>query len=41
MNLVHTWEEHDEAVLFYTSVLGLEAPAATRWPARRDWSAAG
>lgn len=29
VNLVHTWEEHDEAVLFYTSVLGLEAPAAT------------
>ncbi len=29
VNLVHTWEEHDEAVLFWTSVLGLGAPGAT------------
>lgn len=28
VNLVHTWEEHDEAVLFYTSVLSLKAPRA-------------
>ncbi|WP_036555980.1 sugar phosphate isomerase/epimerase and 4-hydroxyphenylpyruvate domain-containing protein [Nocardioides insulae] len=26
INLVHPWDAHDEAVLFYTSVLGLEAP---------------
>ncbi len=30
INLVHGWEDHDEAVLFYTSVLGLEAPSATQ-----------
>ncbi|UYM06615.1 bifunctional sugar phosphate isomerase/epimerase/4-hydroxyphenylpyruvate dioxygenase family protein [Solicola gregarius] len=29
VNLAHSWEAHDEAVLFYTSVLGLEAPSAT------------
>ncbi|MDN5852505.1 MAG: TIM barrel protein [Actinomycetia bacterium] len=29
VNLAHGWEAHDEAVLFYTSVLGLEAPTAT------------
>ncbi len=29
VNLVHTWSEHDEAVLFWTSLLGLSAPAAT------------
>lgn len=30
INLVHGWEAHDEAVLFYTSVLGLDAPSATQ-----------
>lgn len=30
VNLVHTWAEHDEAVLFYTSVLGLHAPPAVQ-----------
>ena len=30
VNLVHTWEEQDEAVLFYTSVLGMQAPPATQ-----------
>ena len=29
VNLVHTWDTHDEAVLFYTSVLGLEGPPVT------------
>ncbi|MET1039076.1 MAG: TIM barrel protein [Aeromicrobium sp.] len=29
VNLVHTWEEQDEAVLFHTSVLGLSASPAT------------
>lgn len=29
VNLAHGWEAHDEAVLFYTSLLGLEAPSAT------------
>ncbi len=29
VNLAHGWEAHDEAVLFYTSVLGLTAPPAT------------
>ncbi len=30
VNLVHSWAEHDEAVLFFTSLLGLQAPAATQ-----------
>lgn len=30
VNLVHTWAEHDEAVLFFTSLLGLQAPASTQ-----------
>lgn len=29
VNLVHTWDTHDEAVLFYTSVVGLEGPPVT------------
>lgn len=29
VNLVHTWDEQDEAVLFHTSVLGLTATPAT------------
>ncbi|MFC5729388.1 MULTISPECIES: bifunctional sugar phosphate isomerase/epimerase/4-hydroxyphenylpyruvate dioxygenase family protein [Nocardioides] len=29
VNLVHTWDDQDEAVLFYTSVLGLTATPAT------------
>lgn len=29
VNLVHTWAEHDEAVLFWTSLLGLHAPPST------------
>ncbi|WP_141014819.1 bifunctional sugar phosphate isomerase/epimerase/4-hydroxyphenylpyruvate dioxygenase family protein [Nocardioides sambongensis] len=29
VNLVHTWSEHDEAVLFWTSLLGLQAPPQT------------
>lgn len=29
VNLVHTWDQQDEAVLFYTSVLGLRATPAT------------
>lgn len=29
VNLVHTWAEHDEAVLFWTSMLGLHAPPST------------
>lgn len=29
VNLVHTWQEQDEAVLFHTSVLGLVASPAT------------
>ncbi|QYJ03559.1 TIM barrel protein [Nocardioides panacisoli] len=29
VNLVHTWAEHDEAVLFWTSLLGLQAPPST------------
>ncbi|MEQ6900434.1 TIM barrel protein [Nocardioides sp. YIM 152588] len=29
INLVHTWAEHDEAILFWTSLLGLHAPAGT------------
>lgn len=29
VNLVHTWDEQDEAVLFHTSVLGLAAAPAT------------
>lgn len=29
MNVSHGWDAHDEAVLFYTSVLGLEKPTAT------------
>lgn len=28
INLVHSWAEHDEAVLFWTSVLGLDSPPA-------------
>jgi 4-hydroxyphenylpyruvate dioxygenase len=30
VNLAHSWDEHDEAVLFYTSVLGLHAPPSTQ-----------
>lgn len=29
VNLVHSWAEHDEAVLFFTSLLGLESPPST------------
>lgn len=29
VNMVHTWAEHDEAVLFWTSLLGLQAPPPT------------
>ncbi|WP_419702619.1 TIM barrel protein [Promicromonospora sp. NFX87] len=29
VNVSHGWDAHDEAVLFYTSVLGLEKPTAT------------
>lgn len=29
INVSHGWDAHDEAVLFYTSVLGLEKPAVT------------
>ncbi|GAA4710525.1 4-hydroxyphenylpyruvate dioxygenase [Promicromonospora umidemergens] len=29
LNVSHGWDAHDEAVLFYTSVLGLEKPSVT------------
>ena len=29
VNISHGWDTHDEAVLFYTTVLGLESPTAT------------
>ncbi|GAA0973951.1 4-hydroxyphenylpyruvate dioxygenase [Nocardioides aquaticus] len=30
VNLVHSWAEHDEAVLFWTAAAGFDAPAATQ-----------